>query len=614
MATIFTQDAVLHFLQNHGGSVKNSDLLLHFRIFIRNHADQDRNRELFKKYVNSVATVKQQEGVSYVVLRKKFRGHIQDDVGEVFNMTARLSAPQSSESGRTGRTEEQRLKPQLSYAATAAASEKTPAQIMPVAGIVINNIIQTKLNPKQSQQRVNSAPNPSGGLAAVQVVSQVSEKTDRESNLSKPVVQDRRSTVAQHGVGVGLHPAVTPGISTGRHYWEDREQVSVCHSSGGREVCQQYEAGPGQETPLSPQFAPRCFRYRQSYKSAISYDEDDKVTISAPLGDTGRTISTSLPCIIDTLAPPLVVSASYSPSERNIPKIHIQDVEEKVQPLCYPDWGFESEASHKYIIPHNHQKSHVLGTQLKPRQDLHQPQRSSLSLSHSSKLSPSCDAGFYNSDRPPSCSSKGSEWNSSSISPQANAGELYDDHEEVESSEGSTWAPVLWQRPTVTRRVSSHLRNRMCRSLGADLDQLLQEEARGGSEAARLNRLHLISSSLSLPYNLSSSSLSSCSTPPQYCSLADLDDEKGGRRIITAVTSSTTHYEESGRQITFGNISTLKWAGRPKVMPSRKCSDTWQRAILPGSDEILGQLKDNLSKSLPAFLTISLHSGVICAV
>ncbi|KAM9391425.1 uncharacterized protein KZ484_002886 [Pholidichthys leucotaenia] len=37
--------------------------------------------------------------------------------------------------------------------------------------------------------------------------------------------------------------------------------------------------------------------------------------------------------------------------------------------------------------------------------------------------------------------------------------------------------------------------------------------------------------------------------------------------------------------ITFGNISTSKWAGRPKVpqlMPSRRCRDTWQRAILPG--------------------------------
>ncbi|KAM9425172.1 uncharacterized protein KZ484_007685 isoform 1-T2 [Pholidichthys leucotaenia] len=37
--------------------------------------------------------------------------------------------------------------------------------------------------------------------------------------------------------------------------------------------------------------------------------------------------------------------------------------------------------------------------------------------------------------------------------------------------------------------------------------------------------------------------------------------------------------------ITFGNISTSKWAGRPKVpqlMPSRRCRDTWQKAILPG--------------------------------
>lgn len=76
----------------------------------------------------------------------------------------------------------------------------------------------------------------------------------------------------------------------------------------------------------------------------------------------------------------------------------------------------------------------------------------------------------------------------------------------------------------------------MCRSLGANLDQLLQdEEGRGvgGNEAARLNRLHLLSSSLSLHYNLSSSSLSSCSTPPRCDSLADLgegEEVKGGRR------------------------------------------------------------------------------------
>lgn len=98
----------------------------------------------------------------------------------------------------------------------------------------------------------------------------------------------------------------------------------------------------------------------------------------------------------------------------------------------------------------------------------------------------------------------------------------------------------------------------MCRSLGANLDELVYEEARGGSEAARLNRLHLISSSLSLRYNLSSSSLSSCSTPPRCRSLADLVEgveRKGGRRSLpatatsTSTSTSTAHHEGPGRQV-----------------------------------------------------------------
>uniref|UniRef100_A0A668S987 SOWAHA-C winged helix-turn-helix domain-containing protein n=1 Tax=Oreochromis aureus TaxID=47969 RepID=A0A668S987_OREAU len=83
MASEFTQDAVLVFLQSRGGTVKNSDLVLHFRNFIRDHADQDRNRELFKKFVNSVATVKQLDGVSHVILRKKFRGYVSGSGAEV---------------------------------------------------------------------------------------------------------------------------------------------------------------------------------------------------------------------------------------------------------------------------------------------------------------------------------------------------------------------------------------------------------------------------------------------------------------------------------------------------------------------------------------------------
>uniref|UniRef100_A0A674NGS5 SOWAHA-C winged helix-turn-helix domain-containing protein n=1 Tax=Takifugu rubripes TaxID=31033 RepID=A0A674NGS5_TAKRU len=76
MAAGFTQDTVFHFLQSCGGSVKNADLLTHFRSFIRENPEQEKNRELFKRFVNSLATVQQIDGVSYVVLRKKFRGNV----------------------------------------------------------------------------------------------------------------------------------------------------------------------------------------------------------------------------------------------------------------------------------------------------------------------------------------------------------------------------------------------------------------------------------------------------------------------------------------------------------------------------------------------------------
>lgn len=88
----------------------------------------------------------------------------------------------------------------------------------------------------------------------------------------------------------------------------------------------------------------------------------------------------------------------------------------------------------------------------------------------------------------------------------------------------------------------------MCLSLGADLDHLLQEEARGGSEAARLNRLNLISSSLSLHRCLSSSSLSSCSTPPRCQSLGELV-EGGGRRSHPPAVCTRTPDEEQSKQV-----------------------------------------------------------------
>nr|XP_033783236.1 ankyrin repeat domain-containing protein SOWAHA [Geotrypetes seraphini] len=69
-----TQAEVLHFLLEQDGRVSNADLLRRFKTWLRSPdpAEQASVRELFKRFVNSVATVKDEDGVKFVVLKKKY--------------------------------------------------------------------------------------------------------------------------------------------------------------------------------------------------------------------------------------------------------------------------------------------------------------------------------------------------------------------------------------------------------------------------------------------------------------------------------------------------------------------------------------------------------------
>ncbi|XP_051275218.1 ankyrin repeat domain-containing protein SOWAHB [Dicentrarchus labrax] len=73
-----TQESILSFLLEHGGKVKNSELLNHFRsqISCGDPAEKQHNRDLFKKYVNSVAVVKQIDEVKFVVVKKRYQDFI----------------------------------------------------------------------------------------------------------------------------------------------------------------------------------------------------------------------------------------------------------------------------------------------------------------------------------------------------------------------------------------------------------------------------------------------------------------------------------------------------------------------------------------------------------
>ncbi|MED6237907.1 hypothetical protein ATANTOWER_030877 [Ataeniobius toweri] len=378
---------------------------------------------------------------------------------------------------------------------------------------------------------------------------------------------------------------------------------------------------PHQDTPLPVHQIPaRRFRQRQSYKLAVSQDEDEDVEqvplkrgsaggqwpLNDPLSDKARAISASSPCVTDSTSP----TSSFS--GKKVPQIYIQDSDVKVlasqaplefRPILEP--GSVPEESLRRSLPSEAQRCvQVLQSEhhldKRPAQALepgpNQSQR--LSSSHSSVFNPPSDVRFFINGQPPSGSSRTSGWDSSTradepvaalesqevlqeskrtkIEPAAprsimktplhqSMGNLYDDqqplgqlsplyrssdhlHDDEEftsrgtpihmstdclyddgkSSDGSIYSLHVQHHPSAAQRMSSRLRSRVCRSLGTDLDQ---EDPGREIQAARLERLHRISSSLSLPHNLSSSSLSSCATPPRSPSpVAGMEGRKEVRR------------------------------------------------------------------------------------
>ncbi|XP_056141479.1 ankyrin repeat domain-containing protein SOWAHA-like [Lampris incognitus] len=69
-----TQEAILSLLTTEGGKVKNCDILGKFKGFLScaDPAEKKLNRELFKRFINNVAVVKEIDQVKYVVLKKKY--------------------------------------------------------------------------------------------------------------------------------------------------------------------------------------------------------------------------------------------------------------------------------------------------------------------------------------------------------------------------------------------------------------------------------------------------------------------------------------------------------------------------------------------------------------
>ncbi|XP_046879878.1 ankyrin repeat domain-containing protein SOWAHA [Hypomesus transpacificus] len=73
-----TQECIVTFLLENGGKVKNSELVNNFKCQLNcsDPAEKTHNRDIFKKFVNSVAVVKQVNEVKFVVVKKRYQDFV----------------------------------------------------------------------------------------------------------------------------------------------------------------------------------------------------------------------------------------------------------------------------------------------------------------------------------------------------------------------------------------------------------------------------------------------------------------------------------------------------------------------------------------------------------
>ncbi|XP_064639838.1 ankyrin repeat domain-containing protein SOWAHA-like [Lineus longissimus] len=73
MANILELVSVKEYLVNHGGKVRNHDLVTHFKGYLNDPENKTLNRETFKECVNKLAIVKSENGEKMIILKKKYR-------------------------------------------------------------------------------------------------------------------------------------------------------------------------------------------------------------------------------------------------------------------------------------------------------------------------------------------------------------------------------------------------------------------------------------------------------------------------------------------------------------------------------------------------------------
>ena len=72
MATDFSLESVRQYMLAHEGKVTNHDLVKYYKAWLTHPTEKDSARQRFKEYVNTLSTIKIEDGIKYLVLKKRF--------------------------------------------------------------------------------------------------------------------------------------------------------------------------------------------------------------------------------------------------------------------------------------------------------------------------------------------------------------------------------------------------------------------------------------------------------------------------------------------------------------------------------------------------------------
>ncbi|XP_030623774.1 ankyrin repeat domain-containing protein SOWAHB [Chanos chanos] len=553
MATEFTQESVLRFLISNGGNVRNADLLTHYKSFLREDEEREQNRELFKRYVNSVATVKQEDGVSRVVLRKKYRRLIEEigdsskpkiraEKQEPATQRLRDASPKPPAVSRNNEDRQvaSKTKPTLNRGKElqipALDASQNTVKTLPVAGIInSNNNVETVSFEKTVK---TSSP-----CTREHIVS----SSDR-INVACAVKPSQFNSDSKRSSGSGQSfehswdfkgSAESTGLEHNDVYIRDKLGLEQSREGDG---CSQFHCQP-QEYSLCevrvfpPEEVLRTTKPDDSFQPSQRGLEEPAARVlplHTSLAQTSR-ISGSSPCIsthVEIL--PTQPYLELSRSNGNLPSAEnrLKDIQRHVEAL--------NEAEK---LPHRQYQRNSL-----PLDAPYTPSRTEFSEHHTTSLSSSHDSlhppSSYRDPIWPFSFSREEWYSDDNLSYGSVSEERQMDHGHTSDMQHHTHEVKLlsqmhravrhvtpWHHSTghlddessrsespprstpgnrlgpLARRVSQRLRSRVSRSLGEDLDRPFPDDC----ISARQSRLQLLSSSLSVNYPLSTlSGASSC--------------------------------------------------------------------------------------------------------